>query len=550
MSEFSMLVYRYVPTYGYGYRFIKNWSQNVKDIVFGTKNPGGFSECSFRYEDRYDVIIDIYSNYHHNWVEIVGGGGETAWFGRIESIMAEPGQATITCYGLWAHTFDQIYNDGSFFQDTIGENPVTYRNNWAPLLDTYDKIAQSFVPSEERALQDIQIRLRRYSTGDQTPGGSINFELRSGSQDGTLITSSTIVASDISDTTDGFSEYVALVTDARLDDATTYYVVIYGDSTYISERNGSNYIAVGWDTVGHYADGSATYWNGAIWQSMGGDIIFYVWPHPKWYCTDAFTAGDIVADMVSELPLIDSGTYYITDDGQVSTPIRFTSDEKYGDAISKLITYGSSDATPVPLFCGFYEGNAIRMRKFTEGRTWHVDGLCLPEGEQALNITSALSGFRTRTAVLYSSSVGKREVTTWAVNQDLYDKFGYHRDGLFSISGATEDTADAIATMVADLYVSPEQKLNILIEGVVKTRHGKKVPAWNVRAGDTIEVRNIIPSGAMMSAEMADRLDTFYVQETSYDVDTGRLNIVTSTQSQDLIDIILAIAGLSGGSLK
>lgn len=521
-----------------------NWTNRVKDLVFSTKSPGGFSECTFRLDAPYAEVADIYSSYHHYYVQIGDGGGEIVWEGRIETVMLEPWQATVTCYGLWSNSFDQFYNDGSLEPDTLAENPVSYLTDYVALDGTYQKLAQSFTITDARALQDAQIRLKRVGE----PPGSINVEIRHTSQGGTLVDSNSILASNCSDV--GFSEWIGVTTDARLNTGLTYYVVIYGDSEYMAGFDGSNYISVGRDNAGNYGGGSATYYDGGSWNALTGDLIFYIWPHAKFYCSDAVSSKTVISSIVSECDLIDNGTEFYLDDGITVSPIRFTNQEKHGDAIAKVITFGSSGSTPEPLFFGVYEDGVSHLRKHTEGQTWWIDVKSIPVGQQAVSIVSSLDGYRTRTAVLYSDQVGSRAITIWNVHQALYEYFGYHREGLYSISGATEATAESIANIIADIYTVPDQKLSLLVDGHVMTEAGAQVPNWRIRAGDIIKLRNLLPSGAVVSDEMVDRLETLYVMETSYDADSGRLTIVPTALTTALLDIILALAGYSGGSIQ
>ena len=526
------------------YGQFKNWTGRAKDLTFSTKSPGGFSECTFRLDASYNEVADIYSAYHHSYVQIGDGGGEVVWEGRIETVMLEPWQATITCYGLWSNAFDQFYNDGSLSPDTAAENSIINLTDYVTLNNTYQKIAQSVVITDARALQDIQVRLKKLGS----PEGSINIELRHTTQDGTLVGSGSIAATNVSDA--GFTEWTGIATESKLSTSLTYYIVMYGDSTYMASVDGSNYVSVGRDTSGSYTGGSATYHNGSSWVTLTGDLVFYVWPHAKFYHSDVVYTSAIVASIISECRLIDDSEAYFFDDGVGVSPIRFTNQEKHGDAIAKVVGFGSSGSPPEPLFFGVWEDGMAHLRKHSDGQTWWIDVKSIPIGQQAISITSSLSGLKTRTAVLYSDEIGSRAITTWNVNQNLYDMFGYHREGLFSISGATEATADQIAEIISGIYNVPDQKLALLVDGHVRSYGGALVPNWRIRAGDIIKLKNLLPVGAVVSDEMIDRLETLYVMETAYDADTGRLTVIPTAQTQALLDIILSLAGYAGGTIR
>jgi hypothetical protein len=522
----------------------KNWTAKVEGLSFSTKNPGGYSECDFSVALPSDEAADIYSTYHHYFVEIGAGSGFIAWQGRIQNIALEPGRVRIKGYGLWTNAFDQYYDDGSFDPSPVAENGIANRDAWTPLNATYEQVAQSFTVAsdDDAAMQDCQFRLSR--TGN--PEGVINFELRRSTEGGTLVASNTMPASNAK-ADPGFSEWLGLTSDAKIG-AATYYLIAWGDATYMASVDGSNYVAVGRDTTGSYGGGLARYYNGSIWQDLGGDLIFYIWLHPKWYHSDSTYADEIIGSIISECIFIQDETAFLSDTGIISTPIKFASQEKHGDAIAKLISFGSSGATPEPLFFGVYEGGYAHLRKFTDGNTWWLDAKEIAVNK--FSLSSDLGGYRTRTSVLYSDEDGVRGKTPWNVNSNVYDMFGYHRDGLFNLSGATEAIAESISDLIGNVYVVPEQKISLLIDGMVATASGARVPSWYVRAGDIIKVRNLIPSGAVVSDEMADRLDTLYIQETSYNTDSGSLTAVPTAETSALLDIILTLAGLSGGSIQ
>ena len=48
MIEFSVMVFDYGATLSTAFQgHVKNWTGKIEGLTFGTKNPGGFSSCSF-----------------------------------------------------------------------------------------------------------------------------------------------------------------------------------------------------------------------------------------------------------------------------------------------------------------------------------------------------------------------------------------------------------------------------------------------------------------------------------------------------------------------
>jgi hypothetical protein len=772
MSDFLALVYRhdsFTSSNSVFHRWMDDWTGRLSNLRFSTKNPGGFSECSFSLNVSYTEAFDIYGNYHHNYIRLEGGGGDIAWQGRIHEITPEPGQVSIVAYGMWSNAFDTIYDTDYFLQYPAAENPITNITGYVPISNTYQMLAQSFRISDSRAIQDIQLRLANFGVTE----GSVVAELCSDNAGipGTTIASRTLEASSIESS--GFSEYLGLTTNDRLSANTTYWlkvrpggsytagvsslsgthdggngvsylldngtdflsagvssgtvvnnttdgiggevidvsldnlqnpsetvwfkdyetfndisvvtdndtgtyytfstfdysldaieighsskfggiyvtvhtpqvnptsiVVKYAgggawkemdlviDGTSVSgvplaqsgaimwkypsdwpaDHGGGDYniaywvriefashvstfaiseidigftckldfssltfdtndnysvdvaVSIGVDTTQSYGDGKLIYYNGGTWYDYGADAIFYIWPHQKFnYYTGAVsTAQDVVEDALSYCHLLSEDDAIFRDTGIAAiNPITFSGGEKPGDVIERVISFGSSGSTPEAMFAGVYERNGthrgtsgtFHMRKMSQGRRWYIDISSLAFGQQGLTLSSSLDGMRTRTTVVYSDSVGSRSATPWISSSYFYDRFGYNRDGLFSIAGASEDVADLIAEVVAETYDRPQSKLDLLIDGIIFDMGMNSWPVWYLRAGDVLKIRNMFPSSSVLPDTVVDGISTVYVSETDYDAETGRMTVTPSDMNRTLLDIVLSLAGLGGGSI-
>jgi len=749
--------------------YMHSWTGRVKDLIVSTKNPGGFSECTFRVDMPFADALDIYENYHHHFMSVESGGGETVWRGRIEDITAEPGQVTIIAFGMWSSLFDSMYDDGSVVLVPITENSISFRTGFTPIDSQYQQYAQSFMLSEERAIQDIQLNLANFGSG----GGKIVVEL---CENGASIPGAVIAYKEVdvkSLEAGGFSEYTGVTTDYRLSANTTYWVVVRGDADYygyessmsgtddsaidnksylvdttadflaggvaigtlvrnttdgcegtvssielhttdvpdqkcyyrdfntftetpvvvdnntgtyqtysnfvftedyiyignstkfggidvtigpnaqtspaaliVQYGNGSSWTrlniisdgtmlgnsslgksgvvqwvsptswaeddvqevdaywvrlsfssdvstlfsiaevrtgtntkldfealtggtdndfdsgdayrvsissGIGIDKNANYSSGKLMYNSDGSWSdySPASDMIFAIWSQTKFYfgVGDSVTASDVIEDAINTSLFIRHDTAFFKDEGRIVNPIKFNTGEKSGNVIEKVLSFGSSGETPEPLFFGIYDEEYAILRKMTDGTRWYIDAKSLPSGQQALALSSSLSGLKTRTAVLYSDTVGSRSITPWIINDELYRRFGYHRDGIYSIAGATDITAEILSEIVAEAYSKPAPTLTILVEGFVLDSAGKKQPAWKVRAGDIVKFKNLIPTSTTLDSDTVDNISTLYVQETAYDAETGRLSIVPTNKTTSLLDILLAMSGLSGGSM-
>ena len=309
-------------------------------------------------------------------------------------------------------------------------------------------------------------------------------------------------------------------------------------------------INVGIDSSGSYTSGTCKVYNNGSWVLQSFDTIFYVWGHPKFYYSDGAStySGDVISDVISEAEFVLEGIF--EDNGNVVNPISFKSGERQIDVIDQMTKFGSSDANPEPMSFLIYEDGYARFRKMTSGTTWYVDTSNMPMGQQAFNVTTSMRDLVSKIAVIYSDSVGSRSVTPWIENDALYNKYGYHKEALFSLSGAPEVLAEVLGEIVADIYKNPTQKSEIMVDGFVQDKGMNRWPAWYVRAGDTVILRNVIPQSVAIEQDTVDRVSTIYVQATSYDADTGRLTVTPSDRTKNVIDVIMTLAGLSGGSLS
>ena len=682
------------------------WTSRVKDLVFSTKNPGGFSECSFRLNVSSGKAMDLYTNYHHYFVEIGGGSGEIVWQGRIESVTYEPGQASIVCNGLWSNMFDQFYDDYSFSGDPATEHSILNADSTVELDSTYILLAQSFQLSEPLAIRDIAIRVT--NDGEAVPGDYLQVSLRVDNGSGlpeALANAVPLASTEIQVETIASEEtiFTGLNTSYRLNADTLYWIVI-GNSSGSSTQSVTD-STVGWryDSSAGYTDGSFKYYNAGTWNnSITGDAIFYIWPHPRFYyygvdvengdfedndassdfedwtenagtgtvavettnvyegssaakltagssadtylyqdfevikgsdytlsfytrgdgtyggryrvydvtnsaditattatgvtgttytavdadftapasCTrvrvyfycpstntgiayfdyasiggDFSSSVDVIYDAITHSHFVRDSRNSFYDDGAANVnPIAFTNNEKPGDVVGKVLSFGADTSStagsyddPAGLLCGIYEDMYMKVDRVSNSRVWRLSTNNLLAGQQALSLTTSLSGMKTHLATLYSGVVGERSKTEWSLVSDMYDKFGYRREGLFSIAGASEVVADIITDIIAIAYGSASQELSLAIGPYIKDREGIVEKSYLVRAGDIIMFDAVLPQ----SVGLPDAFNTtkLYIKETSYDATTNVLTIVPANMNMMLVDVILALAGLSGGSM-
>ena len=257
-----------------GANYLEDWTGKTKNLSFTTKNPGGFSECSFSMNAPSFDAFSKYSESLYRWISIEDGLGHVLWRGRIEEISYEPGQASFVCAGAWSSAFDVFYDDYSFSGDPATEHSILNADSTREFNATYVKLAQSFQLPEDLAIRDIAIRLT--NDGTAVPGDYVTVSLHEDSSGDP--SSTALVSVDIQAETIASEEtvYVGLTTSYRLNGSTSYWIVIDGSNT----TNDS----IGWryDSGSGYTDGVMKYYTSS-WASFTGDAIFYIWPHPRFY---------------------------------------------------------------------------------------------------------------------------------------------------------------------------------------------------------------------------------------------------------------------------
>ena len=694
----SVNVYRNIETPTGNPWFLESWTPHVKNLNFTSKVPGGFSECSLTVDVTNEKAFAIYSYYHGYYLKVIGGNGNTAWYGRIEDVTYEPGQATVRAAGMWSHMFDSFYDDYSFSGDPGAEHYILNADSTRELNATYRILAQSFQLDEDLAIRDIAIRLTNDGTG--VPGDYLLISLRPDSS-GDPHATEKLAEVEIQVETIASEEtiFTGMNTSYRLNANTAYWI-------QVNAYNRATADSIGWryDSTSGYTDGSMKYWTGAAWSAFSGDAIFYIWTHPRFYyysvdvengdfedndassdfddwtenagtgavavettnvyegdsavkltagssadtylyqdfevikgsdytltfytrgdgtyagryriydvtnsaditattgtgvtgttytavnadftvpasCTrarvyfycpstntgiayfdyasidgDFSTSADIVYDAVTHATLIENSRGDFVGDGAAQVnPIAFTNNERPGDVIDKLLVFGDGEDPPSPMNFMIYENAMPIFKAKNHGTWWHVTADNVVIGQQGISLSSSLKNMYSRVSVLYSGVVGERNRTTWNVaDLDFYHRHDYHRDGLFSIAGATEAVADIISDVVAESKTQYGQMMQLLISGGVEKFMGGgiKYDPWEIRAGDIIVISNVAPfiprEQSSFTYYYADSVRLVSVKETSYDAQSERLSVVPIEMSGDIIDVILALAGLSGGSM-
>lgn len=129
--------------------------------------------------------------------------------------------------------------------------------------------------------------------------------------------------------------------------------------------------------------------------------------------------------------------------------------------------------------------------------------------------------------------------TTTATDATSISKYGITRTYVIPDLG---EVALAGAEAVRDTWIEEHkdvisQDSNIKLGKYVVDAQGREWPSSHVRAGDVIQIKDILPATEDMATPRRNGINTFYILETQYDVklETNRLIVDTANNSLDAI---------------
>lgn len=146
----------------------------------------------------------------------------------------------------------------------------------------------------------------------------------------------------------------------------------------------------------------------------------------------------------------------------------------------------------------------------SRAQTWYTD-------VTGLNVSGTLDTLRNSVYGTYQNGFGEIERTAVNTDSNSVETYGITRQGLVN-AGTTaqaEQKRDLLLTEMADITPRSRVKLNGLYNA-----EGASFPLWYCRAGDTITIRNL----PISYSPAIDKIRTFYVTSTRYDLENDELN--------------------------
>jgi hypothetical protein len=259
------------------------------------------------------------------------------------------------------------------------------------------------------------------------------------------------------------------------------------------------------------------------------------------WTSGSHTTDDIIKEMLTEeCPSINSDQSNITANSRDVAGINLSSREYPQDIIvKKLAPLSDSD-------------NGIWQFAIWENRIpyWSPRNLTTLDYRIKLSDTGGIqlkqSAMELRNAV--TPSVGGTEGTT--VTDAISLTFYPRREFLFDLpTGANANSQGDASSTLSTERSNPVQTSSFAISGHVmsalagETGSGLiEVPKWRIRAGQYIRIDDLVP--ASISSPTLDRLRTFQIMETDYDVESDTIIIQPDSLPRSLNSILYDLGAL------
>lgn len=485
-----------------------DFTARARDVSL-TTNEHGFAVCSFFVPMTLSESFQVYDRPGLPHV-VVTGNGVTVWEGRLEDVAIVNGGVQLGAFGyqralgdlpytaLWSTTdYSEWFVMDSSMVAATNKDQFSFDNNnrlyitptngstqgtvtpakigrWGfakPMRGEGDILAVSFnyeflTPADWRGIF-VSFGSVVYPLGSNVWGASTTEWTINGS--GTLQTGGTTL--NIAGTARGMNFRL----DYNAADAT------YGFAT------GSHYLKITDFRAKATTSGSV------LASEIAGALVAYV---------NGTNSDQISTSTV----LIESPGMDLTDE--------IYEDELPSDILNKLVALGDNQTPPRQWEWGVYEDRRLHFRpRGSQARAWYVDA-------SALELERTIEQLVNSAYAEYQDPSGRKARTIVATDSDSVARYGLTRRSIVSAN----TTSSAQAGVYRDAEIA-DMKDIIPRSAVVFDRlydaAGGLWPLWMCRSGDTITIRNLPPS---LSTSL-DRIRTFRVSETEYDVDEDVLTV-------------------------
>jgi len=491
---------------------LADWSARAFGVSFDTDNHG-FGYLTATIPMTLDEAFRYYDNLQFAHVEL-GNGAAIAFEGRLEDPAYRGGALTIGAYGYWRAMTDLPYTAAW----VTGSNTRDWRIMTEDLVSTRTPAKYHMENGDGR----IYISLRKNETyADGVDGGNYYLEVpHNGERDWVEVT---------------FTYDVTLPTNWRFVTSTWDTGATFTNGVEDDTITGNGASQTGTKTVTLTADNQILSFG--IYNNTGG-AYNNTNETDDWYAkitaisarttsSNTVYADEIVDALVAFVNGVNS-TQLSSSTALVGAPAVAINEAVYEDErpnriIDALAELGDGSES---WEAGVWEGQKLHFRA-RAGNAWYVDIADLTIDATADSLANSVyavyrnaSGFTQRTAVSAdAASVSKYGVT--------------RRDFVRADTGDSTEAGNWRDTHLDDSKdITPR---TMLITRKIYTASGGLAPAWLIRAGDTLTIRNLLPG----AGGVVDKIRTMRLVRTRYDVDTDTVSLYPGAELPGL-DLLVA----------
>ncbi len=124
------------------------------------------------------------------------------------------------------------------------------------------------------------------------------------------------------------------------------------------------------------------------------------------------------------------------------------------------------------------------------------------------------------------------------VNYSITRKYGIPNLGAVSAVGVANNTRDSWLNYYKTIWPS---NTNIELYDVAYDAFGVEWPSWYVRAGDVIQIMDLLPSAGELSSPASNAMNTFYIVETKFDLSNFSNILTFETKNLDLAAMLAGV---------
>ena len=258
-------------------------------------------------------------------------------------------------------------------------------------------------------------------------------------------------------------------------------------------------------------------------------------------------ANSIITTVITaSCPNLSAGT--IGDPGTVIANITYGDNQYPGDIFTKLAEVGSATAR---WHWAVWEDKQVDFAAKNTTVNWRC-GLrdVVPGG---LSLRRDLEEIWNSIYATYAAA-GVRSTTAVAANTASQTKYGLTRSRTINAGQVTATVAQALRDVFlaehADIPQQSTLRLNDMVYGADTGRIGVRIPLWRIRAGDVLQIHDLVPASTMIDSPGLDALRTFSIIGTEYDVDANVMTLSPDRPAQTTDRILSALALSTGDNVQ